>query len=198
MSDLFTNAGNSPMLIVPSPDDRSLNGAVISPCGLYRYWLMRTVPGFYSVPNQTVMRTALFVMLNPSTADAMKNDASVRKLIGFCMRWRVHRFEVVNLYGFRATKPKDLWNAHDKIGIDNDVYIESSAKRASMTVVAWGNSKPGWMFERINHKERIGNVLKILRANGPAPYAIKVNGDYSPAHPLMLSYDLKPALYEDG
>src|SRR4051812_24929917 len=49
--------------------------AVISACGRYRCLLTRQVG-----PSQ---RTAAFIMLNPSTADASNDDPTIRRCIGF-------------------------------------------------------------------------------------------------------------------
>lgn len=49
--------------------------AVFSPCGKYRYALTRRVgPG---------KQAAAFILLNPSTADAERDDPTVRRRIGF-------------------------------------------------------------------------------------------------------------------
>ena len=53
------------------------SSAVISPCGRYRYRLERDGPG----EGRTVI-----IMVNPSTADAETDDATIRKLKGFGAR----------------------------------------------------------------------------------------------------------------
>ena len=61
-------------------------GAAISPCGRYRYALWRKWSDMGPL--------ATFLMLNPSTADASENDATIRKCIGWLGRrdgWRRDR-----------------------------------------------------------------------------------------------------------
>lgn len=69
----------------PQPMHRS---AVISPCKMYRYLLRRAWDE--SLP------TALFVMLNPSTADAEVDDPTIRRCMGFARSWGMGSIEVVN------------------------------------------------------------------------------------------------------
>jgi hypothetical protein len=69
--------------------------AIISPCGLYRYRLERTVAMTGPV--------YAFFGVNPSTADASIDDATVRKWIGFTKKWGGSRFIVGNVFAYRST-----------------------------------------------------------------------------------------------
>lgn len=62
--------------------------AIISPCGKYRYRLDRSVADSGPV--------YAFFGVNPSTADASIDDATVRKWRGFISRWGGSRFIVGN------------------------------------------------------------------------------------------------------
>src|SRR5690349_1903454 len=93
-------------------------GAVISPCERYRYRLWRSwgdgAGGF-----------AVFIMCNPSTADASINDATIRKCIGFAKRWRMHGIRVVNLFALRSRDPNALLvDPYEAAGPDNDRHLE--------------------------------------------------------------------------
>ncbi|ACD17039.1 DUF1643 domain-containing protein [Paraburkholderia phytofirmans] len=60
-----------------------IGSAVISPCGTYRYGLM--CAGEALSPGKPA---ALFVMLNPRTADARLDDPTIRRRCGFAkVRW---------------------------------------------------------------------------------------------------------------
>src|ERR1700733_11688299 len=85
--------------------------ADISSCGKYRYLLEREWRGTHNPKNWEWMgfkdgvgeevgqpKSALFVMLNPSTADAEKDDATIRRCVGFAKSWNYERLAVVNLY----------------------------------------------------------------------------------------------------
>jgi hypothetical protein len=84
--------------------------AMISPGGLYRYWLGRR---WGEGPRM------VFVMLNPSTADGRQDDPTIRRCIGFAKREGCGGVEVVNLYALRATKPIHLLDTPDPEGPDN-------------------------------------------------------------------------------
>jgi hypothetical protein len=107
--------------------------ADISADGRYRYRLMR---------RWGAGKTMLFVMLNPSTADATEDDPTIRRCLGFARREGCEALEVVNLFAYRATDPKDLTRCSDHpIGPANDSAIVSAAFAAQVLVVAWG----GWI-----------------------------------------------------
>jgi hypothetical protein len=104
--------------------------ADLSPCGTYRYLLGRRIGGGD--------RVGLWVMLNPSTADANEDDATIRRCIGFARREGCGLLEVVNLFAYRATDPAALRLADDPVGPANDHFISKAVERAALVVVAWG------------------------------------------------------------
>src|SRR4051812_10658415 len=86
----------------------------------YRYTLTRSLgPG----------PLATFVMLNPSTAGAFNDDPTVRKCVAFCRRWGCGRLQVVNLFAYRATSPRQLKQVNDPVGPRNRRAITSALRR---------------------------------------------------------------------
>jgi len=79
------------------PEGRSFGGAIVSDDGLYRYRLWRRW--------DAECPTMVWIMLNPSTADAEVDDPTIRRCIGFARREHCGGIEVVNLYALRATNP---------------------------------------------------------------------------------------------
>jgi len=80
-------------------------------------------------------------MLNPSTADATKNDPTIRRCIYFAERSGATSLTVVNLFALRATDPRKLNKHKDPIGPENDNFIQSEIDRHSrngIVVAAWG------------------------------------------------------------
>lgn len=105
----------------------------------YRYWLRRD---WGERPGATP--PVVWVMLNPSTADADVDDPTIRRCIGFARGWGYEAIEVVNLYAWRATNPRDLRLAADRgvdlIGPDNLAAIREAIDAAGIVVAAWGAS----------------------------------------------------------
>jgi hypothetical protein len=113
-----------------------MSGAVISDCGRYRYTLTRVIPQ----PVRWV-KPALFIMLNPSTADATEDDPTIRRCIAFAAREGCTRLTVVNLFALRATDPAELARAADPIGPENDRHIREQIgthHAFGRIFVAWG------------------------------------------------------------
>lgn len=147
---------------------------ILSPCRTYRYELWRTWNG--SGPS------CVFVGLNPSTADETEDDPTIRKCVKFAQTWGYGSLCMVNLFAFRATKPKDMLAAADPIGPDNDATLRRLVPCAGLIVAAWGND--GW------YKERDKAVMAIL----PRLHCLKRNSNGSPAHPLYQRGDTVPIL----
>lgn len=77
------------------------SGAELSADGRHRWTLWRVWDH---------LSAAAFVVigLNPSTADATTDDPTIRRCIAFARREGCGRLVMLNLYGFRATDPKQL------------------------------------------------------------------------------------------
>ena len=111
--------------------------ATFSPDGLYRYDLTR----HWGDEGEAV---CLWVMLNPSTADATKNDQTISRCIYYSIREGFGGLAVCNLYAYRATQPGDLLKAGAAArGPDNEATIEDWLERPAVTacVCAWGATK---------------------------------------------------------
>lgn len=104
--------------------------AIISPCGLYRTRLERDLgrPG----PIVAILG------VNPSTADATTNDATIRKDIGFGARHGWGRLIKGNKFAYRATDVKVLRSVADPVGPDNDAHLEAIMRDADIVIAAWG------------------------------------------------------------
>lgn len=160
----------------------ALSGAELSTCGRYRYALWRR---WSDAP------AAVFVMLNPSTADAHADDATIRKCIGFATRWGAGAIRVVNLYPWRATDPK-LLPAGPEFGGEpggiltrNDAAIYAAICDAGWIIAAWGANHGPWPMQR-------AHVMQLLA--GRDVRCLGRTADGSPCHPLMLAYstELQP------
>lgn len=167
-------------------------GAVISNCGRYRYYLRRDLaPG--QLPDTSYART-VFIMLNPSTADAEVDDPTIRKCMGFARRWSAD-LEVVNLYALRATDPARLRTADDPVGPDNDAWIRDTAVGSVLIIAAWGafayNRMPGG-------RDRIAHVAALVADAGNQIHCLRRTKAGFPEHPLYLPYELSPLPWSPG
>ena len=152
-------------------------GATISECGRYRYNLWRRLSGD--------PRRVLWILINPSVADAVDDDPTLRRLVGYSREWGFGRLEVVNLYAGIETKPVDLWKMADPVGPENDRRIVDAASAADLVVCGWGaNAKAN----------RIADVVGLLR--GVRLHALRTTQAGQPWHPLYLRADLVPAPWE--
>jgi len=144
--------------------------AVISDCGRYRYLLRRTWD--HDKPR------VLFVMLNPSTADAEIDDATIRSCIRLSRGLEYGSFEVVNLFGLRATDPVELQRADDPVGPRNNESIEGAVMRCDLAICAWGAHPMAAQRARPTHA--------LLRRVRPAVFCLGTTKSGAPKHPLYI------------
>lgn len=143
--------------------------AVISACGRYRYRLSRIWD-----PRKPSL---VWIMLNPSTADADTDDPTIRRCMGFSHREDCGGIEVLNLFAWRATSPQGLRKTYYPIGPDNDGWIKEVLHPHSRVVAAWGNHG--------SYLGRGDTVMKNLIKSGLHVLCL---GD-KPRHPLYISGD---------
>lgn len=144
-----------------------LRGASFSDCRTYRYELWREW--------DPTLGAFVVIGLNPSTADERTDDPTIRRCIGFAQRFGCGRLVMLNLFAFRATKPKDMLATVDPIGPRNDEILRHHAADTGslFTVAAWGiHGEP----------TRVAEVAAIF----PRLECLGRNKDGSPKHPLYL------------
>ena len=146
--------------------------AVLSEDRKYRYVLSR----IWDKSKPMVM----IIGLNPSTADEIEDDPTIRRCINFANSWGYGGVYMLNLFAFRATQPTDMFEAVNPIGSQNDKYINDYAKRVDKVICAWGNDG--------NYKNRSSDIKKQL----DNLFYLKMNKTGEPAHPLYLKSDLIP------
>jgi hypothetical protein len=121
----------------------------------------------------------VFLMLNPSTADAFELDPTVRECLRFARLWvpSIDLLEVVNLFAFRSPYPKDLRAAPDR-GDDEmaDQQILEACTGAELVIAAWGTG--GELGGRASA------VSSMLHDNGVQLHRLGLTKDLHPKHPL--------------
>lgn len=149
--------------------------AVFSRCGRYRYRLERAIgPGI----------KAAYIGVNPSRADATRNDATIRKLVGFAPRLGIGHWLVGNVFAYAATDIGDLRGCDDPVGPGNRRHLRAMLAEADLVVVGWGRLSKLPPGLRDYHK----NVVQMAaRLNQPL-HCWGTTQDGQPRHPLMLPY----------
>lgn len=162
------------------------SGAVFSSDGRFRYELRR---GWRLTPQPAERRILLAAMLNPSKADALQNDPTVRRLLGFAKRWGFSELRVVNLFARVTSSPRELEGmrlaGEDVVGPCNDEHIFRAAWAASQILVGWG-AHGDKVPERVDQVlELLGQSPSVRWANTPiACLGTTISGQ--PRHPLYL------------
>lgn len=151
------------------------SGAVFSPCKQYRYSLWRQWDDRrWQDQNCSIVN---WIMLNPSTADATKDDPTVRRCIGFSKDWGAGGCRVYNIFALRATDPKQLYVPNiDPVGPANDRFLSDIPD--GIIVAAWG------LHGRLHNRSRA--VLKMLQKHHVV-FSLGFTKDNEPKHPLYLS-----------
>jgi|SRR5665213_1470774 len=165
----FALASHPHVLSERRPEKRmtGLSGAVFSPCRRYRYVLWRTW-------DDQLPRVNL-VGLNPSTADELSDDPTMRRCRQFAADWGFGGFIMTNLFAFRATKPDILKSTAEPVGAHNDQWLAIAASEADVVVFAWGVS--GSLYER---------DTAVIGQIGAGAQCIALTKHRHPAHPLYL------------
>ena len=155
--------------------------ALYSDCERYRYTLTRVW--------EPEGRTALFVMLNPSTATEVQNDPTVERCERRARVLGFGAFRVCNIFAWRETDPRKMIAAEDPVGPGNDAAIVEGCAWADRIVCAWGA-----------HGEHLGRgqeVERLMRGTGKPLYSLGLTQKGHPRHPLYIGYAIQPSLWTD-
>jgi len=128
----------------------------------------------------------LWILLNPSTADAQTDDPTNRRGINFSRDWGYGACVFVNLFAYRTPKPKLMKGAINPIGPANDAHIWDQTEKCDDIIVAWGVN--GAYLNR--HSE----ILHLLRNHELLCLGTTQRG--YPKHPLFLRADTDLRIYE--
>lgn len=148
--------------------------AVISACEQYRYQLSRE---WFDGKG-----TVLWIMLNPSTADASVDDPTIRRCVSFSQAWGFSGLLVGNLYAYRATDPHRVLNLPtlEAIGPENDRHVYDMARRSRQIICAWGaHARPQQL------------MLLALPKVPSGMWCLGRTRSGSPRHPLYLPTSTK-------
>lgn len=150
-------------------------GAELSACGNYRYLLWRVWNEYRPM--------AVFVMLNPSTADANTDDPTIRRCVQFASENGYGGLFVVNIFAYRATDPASLpigSMAVSEIGLPdiNLKTILGACQKSEVIVAGWGKH---WQAQANGRM-----LTRKIQDAGFHLHCLGLNKDGSPKHPLYI------------
>lgn len=173
-------------MIAPAPAPVPA-AAAFSPCGRYRWWLSRSWR-----PEAPAL---LFIGLNPSRADAARDDPTLRRLQGFARQWGYGSVLVLNLFARISSSPALLRRADDPVGSESDTTLQQAlrgelffagaqAEAPAAVWLGWGNQGA------LNGRDRV--VLTVLHrcllgdSSDPPPelFCLGLTAAGQPRHPL--------------
>lgn len=170
--------------------------ACIDDTGRYRYhlsreWARNPDTGSSVAPGLALRRyasysRAVYLMLNPSTANEVDDDATTRTCMGIANRLGFTRMSIINLYALRSTDPNVMLAADDRIGPENDEFLRAFAVSSfneglGVLIGGWGSrAEP----DRIQHVRYLMGSMRI--------HALALNKDGQPRHPLYLPHTTVP------
>jgi hypothetical protein len=150
----------------------------------YRYRLSRTWDA--NKPH------ALFVLMNPSTADRFYDDPTVAKCQVFAKGWEVYGgIYVGNTFAFVATKQKDLIGKSDAVGRNNNNHLIAMAKQADIVIFAYG--KP----HKTLRQRGLDVARLVVEKAQKTPHILRLTKDGCPRHPLYLPKTDKPRVWRE-
>jgi hypothetical protein len=164
--------------VIPFPGLASeVRTATVSPGGGYRYQLTRRW--------EQHGPDALWIMLNPSTADGAVDDPTIRRCRTFSKREGCAGMVIVNLFAARATDPGALTHTRDPDGPENDRYLRAHLdpghSSVTVAIAAWGSHPLTGPAGR--------DVVSRADALGRELWCLGTTKDGSPRHPLYVRAD---------
>jgi hypothetical protein len=150
-----------------------VGSAIFSKDRRYRYQLTR----FWAKEGERIV----WIMLNPSVANASENDPTITRCVGFSKSFGAASMVVVNLFALRATNPKKLLEKPaESVGPDNARILSETLQDASRVVAAWGALSSKLWAASLPSRE-------VIRKNGVHCLGKTKSG--APRHPLYLKAD---------
>lgn len=122
-------------------------------------------------------RLIMWIGLNPSTADEQQLDPTLTRIRSFSQREGFDGFWMANIFGFRATDPKEMMAAPDPVGPDNDDALLVGADRCELIVAAWGVCG--------EFQARADAVARLFA--GRELWCLGTTQDGHPRHPLYVA-----------
>lgn len=167
---------------------------IFSPCRRYRYTLWRewgpqhNQRDMFADQAQTLYGKhddyLMIIGLNPSTADEVQDDPTIRRCIQFAKDWGFGALCMTNAFAYRETDPRKMMAWLTPVGEDNNRWLASVGEHAGMILAAWG------VFG--THRNRDSQIRDLLCGK---LHCLGQTADGHPRHPLYVRGDTKPQFY---
>lgn len=146
--------------------------AIFSDCEQYRYLI--------EIIWDDSKPLCQFIGLNPSTADEMKDDPTMRRCKDFAKRWGCGGLLMTNVFAIRATQPAEMMiHPAPNGGAVNYETILEAASRSEIIVAAWGKD---------GDYRQWGYHVQCLLANARHKVqCFKLTKNGQPYHPLYMA-----------
>lgn len=150
--------------------------ANFSPCGRYRLWLARWWP-------KSDPALALWIGMNPSTADGDVDDPTIRRELLFTQRLGLGPYVKFNVMDYRATSPKALRAPGvEPCSPNNLPAILAKTHTAAKIIMAYGA-----LPKQLQH--HADAVVTALREQGHTLWCLGFTREGHPRHPLYVRGD---------
>ena len=156
--------------------------AAFSDCGRYRYLLER---------RWTDGPLCVFVGLNPSTATADFDDATVRKCAALAKSWGFSGMTMANLFAVRCRYPQILSTHRDPIGPENDRFLLPAIDQAHTVVAMWGNHGLTSYRQSARRDQYVLSLRDDLQCIGITKHG-------APRHPLYVASSSSLMNFSEG
>jgi len=144
-----------------------IRDAVFSPCGEYRYRLTRIW--------DNLRLPVMVIGLNPSTANADRDDHTIRLLTKVLKHFEFPGFHMMNIYGLITPKPSELIGHPEPMG-DNYQWLKETSEGCQDIIFAWG------AFKHVDY--RVKKIIEMF----PDAKCFGHNDNGSPWHPRAIGY----------
>lgn len=134
-------------------------------------------------------RHLLAAMMNPSVANEYCLDPTLAKIGRLAEKWGYSGFSVVNACDYRCTDSRLLSKTPYPCSGANSHICASAAHHSDMVIVGYGKLHKSLQC----YAEA---MVRALRTSGKPLYALAVNKDGSPQHPLYIREDATPLIWD--
>lgn len=150
--------------------------AILSKNGKHRFALWR-------IWDKELPKIA-FIGLNPSTANHLKDDPTIKRVRRFAKDWGYGGFYMLNLFTKVTPNPDDLL-IEPNIKMTSNYYLSHYASLSNEICFCWGAFKQA--------QKRAKEIIEMF----PDATTLGYNNNGSPKHPLFVRADTKRTIFID-